>query len=106
MAAAEASSSSEIDGDICDSDEEDGGFDLDFTAEKLSNDDRCAICRLTLKDPMLTRCGHHMCNGCLNQLSVNQQPKISCQRSAAQSVEKTSIDPPTFSLTTPSNDVS
>ena len=48
-----------------------GGYDLQFTAEsEVGEDEHCAVCHLVLRDPMLSRCGHHMCNDCLNVIAA------------------------------------
>ena len=47
-----------------------GGFDAVFVAE-LSERLTCPICRLALKEPQLTKCGHNFCKSCLFE-SVRQ----------------------------------
>ena len=40
-----------------------GGYD--FVSE-VEDELQCAICRLPLKDPILTKCGHRFCRDCLD----------------------------------------
>ena len=40
------------------------GFDEEFVSE-VEDDCLCVICKLPLKEPVLTRCGHRFCNACL-----------------------------------------
>ena len=42
-----------------------GGYDDDFVSE-VEDEFKCAICRLPLKDPILTKCGHRFCRDCLD----------------------------------------
>ena len=42
-----------------------GGFDAVFVVE-LSEKFTCPICYLAMKEPQLTKCGHHFCKSCLN----------------------------------------
>ncbi|XP_062520827.1 TNF receptor-associated factor 5-like [Corticium candelabrum] len=52
-----------------------GGYDLQFTDESELGEDvdvHCTICHLVLRNPMLSRCGHHMCNNCLNLIAQGQ----------------------------------
>ena len=43
-----------------------GGYDDDFVSE-VEDELQCAICRLLLKDPILTKCGHRFCRDCLDR---------------------------------------
>ena len=43
-----------------------GGFDNTFV-KKLDERFTCPICHLALKEPQLTKCGHHFCESCLNK---------------------------------------
>ena len=42
-----------------------GGYDDDFVSE-VKDELQCAICRLPLKDPIFTKCGHRFCRDCLD----------------------------------------
>ena len=42
-----------------------GGYDDDFVSE-VEDELQCAICRLPLKDPILTKCGHRFCRDCID----------------------------------------
>ena len=52
-----------------------GGYDAAFVAE-LSDSHTCPICHLGIKEPQLTLCGHHFCEGCLGPLVRDN--KLSC----------------------------
>ena len=42
------------------------GYDDEFV-EPVNVDLRCGICRLPMRDPMITRCGHHFCRECIEE---------------------------------------
>ena len=42
-----------------------GGYEDDFVGE-VEDELQCTICRLPLKDPILTKCGHRFCRECLD----------------------------------------
>ena len=42
------------------------GYDEEFVSE-VDDDLQCVICQLPLKEPVLTRCGHRFCKGCLEE---------------------------------------
>ena len=41
-----------------------GGFDFVFVSE-LSQEQKCPICLLAMRDPVQTECGHRFCGSCL-----------------------------------------
>ena len=43
-----------------------GGYDEKFV-NVVEDDLQCGICQFTLKDPMLTKCGHRFCRQCLDE---------------------------------------
>ena len=43
------------------------GYDEEFVNE-VEEDLICFICKLTLREPVQTRCGHRFCNACLEEL--------------------------------------
>ena len=43
-----------------------GGYDEEFV-KAVEDDLQCAICKLPLKDPMQTKCGHRFCRQCLDE---------------------------------------
>ena len=43
------------------------GYDEEFVNE-VDEDLICFICKLTLREPVQTRCGHRFCNACLKEL--------------------------------------
>ena len=47
------------------------GHDEDFV-NPVDDDLQCSICQLTLRNPVLTRCGHRFCRGCLEQHMSNR----------------------------------
>ena len=54
-----------------------GGYDLQFIAEsEVGEDERCAVCHLVLRDPMLSRCGHHMCSDCLSEIAARSNRQM------------------------------
>ena len=42
-----------------------GGYD-DALVSEVEDELQCAICRLPLKDPILTKCCHRFCGDCLD----------------------------------------
>ena len=42
------------------------GYDDEFV-EPVNGGLQCGICRLPMKDPMITNCGHHFCRGCIEE---------------------------------------
>ena len=42
------------------------GYDEEFV-NPLDDDFTCLICQVALREPVLTRCGHRFCRGCLEQ---------------------------------------
>ena len=42
------------------------GHEDEFVNE-VEDDFQCLICHLPLKEPVLTRCGHRFCKGCLEE---------------------------------------
>ena len=45
------------------------GNDEEFVNEvNVEEDLICFICKLTLREPVQTRCGHRFCNACLEEL--------------------------------------
>ena len=47
------------------------GYEEDFV-NPVDDDLQCSICQLTLRNPVLTRCGHRFCRGCLEQHMSNR----------------------------------
>ena len=45
------------------------GYDEEFVNE-VEEDLICFICKLTLREPVQTRCGHRFCNTCLEELLI------------------------------------
>lgn len=43
-----------------------GGYDDKFV-KAVEDDLQCSVCRLPLKDPMQTKCGHRFCRTCLGE---------------------------------------
>ena len=43
-----------------------GGYDEEFV-NAVEDDLQCAICRLALKSPVQTTCGHRFCRDCLDE---------------------------------------
>ncbi|CAH3170510.1 unnamed protein product [Porites evermanni] len=48
------------------------GYDEEFVSE-VDDDLQCVICQLPLKEPVLTRCGHRFCKGCLEEHLKRQE---------------------------------
>ena len=44
------------------------GYNNKFVDEKKSSKYTCPVCKLVLRDPQQTRCGHLICESCLQQL--------------------------------------
>ena len=42
------------------------GYEYEFISAVLE-DFHCLICHLPLREPVLTRCGHRYCKGCLDE---------------------------------------
>ena len=42
------------------------GYDDKFV-EPLNEDLQCGICKFLMRDPMITRCGHHFCRECIEE---------------------------------------
>jgi hypothetical protein len=57
-----------------------GGYDCVRPVDgNITDDYNCAICRLVLRDPQLTRCGHHFCRSCLTEYERSRDPNnFSC----------------------------
>ena len=57
------------------------GHEDEFVNE-VEDDFQCLICHLPLKEPVLTRCGHRFCKGCLEEhfrrydLQYNSERKL------------------------------
>ena len=47
------------------------GYEEDFV-NPVDDDLQCSICQLTLQNPVLTRCGHRFCGGCLERHMSNR----------------------------------
>ena len=47
------------------------GYEEDFV-NPVDDDLQCSICQLTLRNPVLTRCGHRFCRGCLERHMSNR----------------------------------
>ena len=47
------------------------GHEEDFV-NPVDDDLQCSICQLTLRNPVLTRCGHRFCRGCLERHMSNR----------------------------------
>ena len=47
------------------------GYEEDFV-NPVDDDLQCSICQLTLRIPVLTRCGHRFCRGCLERHMSNR----------------------------------
>jgi TNF receptor-associated factor 4 len=55
-----------------------GGYDYKLVDKSLADEYTCPICMLVLRDPQLTRCGHHLCNCCLKQLKYKGRNHFKC----------------------------
>ena len=62
-----------------------GGFDVMFVAG-LSEKFTCPICHLALREPQLTKCGHHFCESCLEEsLAMSLAPSCPVCREELES---------------------
>ena len=43
-----------------------GGYDEEFVNE-VEDELQCAICQLSLNEPILTKCGHRFCRRCIDE---------------------------------------
>ncbi|XP_047130571.2 TNF receptor-associated factor 4 isoform X2 [Hydra vulgaris] len=54
-----------------------GGFDVNFLQE-LSDDHECPICKLALREPILTKCGHRLCLSCSEEMRKRKNGVLVC----------------------------
>ena len=47
------------------------GYEEDFV-NPVDDDLQCSICQSALRNPVLTRCGHRFCRGCLERHMSNR----------------------------------
>ena len=53
--------------------EEQQGYEATFV-EDISEDLKCVICRLVLRNPIqIMRCGHRLCNACFERMRKHSQ---------------------------------
>lgn len=57
-----------------------GGYDLDFVDEQISDELLCLVCLLVLREPQLTSCcGTHLCNACYEHVVEKGQGCPKCR---------------------------
>ncbi|XP_065641734.1 TNF receptor-associated factor 5 isoform X2 [Hydra vulgaris] len=54
-----------------------GGFDMHFLHE-LSCEYECPVCKLALREPILTSCGHRLCFSCSEEIRKRNNGSLKC----------------------------
>ncbi|XP_047130592.1 TNF receptor-associated factor 6-B isoform X2 [Hydra vulgaris] len=54
-----------------------GGYDAHFL-EELSDEHECPICKMALRKPILTKCGHRLCLSCSEEMKKRKNGVLIC----------------------------
>ncbi|XP_047127086.1 TNF receptor-associated factor 4 isoform X2 [Hydra vulgaris] len=57
--------------------EEFGGYNADFLYE-LSDEHECPVCKMALREPILTLCGHRLCLSCSEEMRKRNKGVLLC----------------------------